>query len=83
MANKPFGMNELLASVRASLRRAHGPPVNRTQTTLDSGDFHVDFESHQVSLRNEPIRLTPKEFDLFVYFIQHAGKLLVSRPSLT
>ena len=42
---KPFGIDELLARVRASLRRANAPPMNEaTQTTLDSGDFHVDLE---------------------------------------
>src|SRR6186713_2788266 len=42
---KPFGIDELLARVRASLRRAKAPPINEaTQTSLDSGDFHVDLE---------------------------------------
>ena len=80
---KPFGIDELLARVRASLRRASAPAVNSpTQTTLDSGDFHVDLESREINVRGAPIHLTPKEFDLLVYFIQHAGKVLTHRTLL-
>src|SRR6185312_10166102 len=61
---KPFGIDELLARVRASLRRANAPPINEaTQTTLDVGDFHVDLESREVRVSNKEIHLTPKEFD--------------------
>jgi len=80
---KPFGIDELLARVRASLRRAKTPPANEaTQTTLDSGDFHVDLESREITVRSKPIHLTPKEFDLLVYFIKHPGKVLTHRTLL-
>jgi two-component system, OmpR family, KDP operon response regulator KdpE len=80
---KPFGIDELLARVRASLRRAKAPPMNEaTQTTLDSGDFHVDLESREITVRGKPIHLTPKEFDLLVYFIKHSGKVLTHRTLL-
>ena len=80
---KPFGIDELLARVRASLRRANAPPINEaTQTTLDVGDFHVDLESREVTVRDNEIRLTPKEFDLLVYFIKHSGKVLTHRTLL-
>jgi len=80
---KPFGIDELLARVRASLRRAKTPPTNEaTQTTLDSGDFHVDLESREITVRGKAIHLTPKEFDLLVYFIKHAGKVLTHRTLL-
>ena len=80
---KPFGIDELLARVRASLRRAKTPPANEaTQTTLDSGDFHVDLESREITVRGKAIHLTPKEFDLLVYFIKHAGKVLTHRTLL-
>jgi len=80
---KPFGIDELLARVRASLRRAKTPPANEaTQTTLDSGDFHVDLESREITVHSKPIHLTPKEFDLLVYFIKHPGKVLTHRTLL-
>ena len=79
---KPFGIDELLARVRASLRRAKTPANETTQTTLDSGDFHVDLESREITVRGKAIHLTPKEFDLLVYFIKHAGKVLTHRTLL-
>ena len=80
---KPFGIDELLARVRASLRRANTPPINEeTQTTLDAGDFHVDLESREVTVRGKETHLTPKEFDLLIYFIKHPGKVLTHRTLL-
>src|SRR6201988_5469919 len=74
---KPFGIDELLARVRASLRRAPASQTNEaTPTMLDSGDFHVDLESREITVRGKRIHLTPKEFDLLVYFIKHSGKVL-------
>ena len=80
---KPFGIDELLARVRASLRRASTPATTEaTQTTLDSGDFHVDLETREITVRGKSIHLTPKEFDLLVYFIKHSGKVLTHRTLL-
>ncbi|HEX6650870.1 MAG TPA: response regulator transcription factor [Pyrinomonadaceae bacterium] len=80
---KPFGIDELLARVRASLRRANAPATNeKTPTILDSGDFHVDLESREITVRGKPVHLTPKEYDLLVYFIRHAGKVLTHRTLL-
>lgn len=80
---KPFGIDELLARIRASLRRANAPPINEAKpTVLDAGDFHVDLESREITVRSKPIHLTPKEFDLLVYFIKHSGKVLTHRTLL-
>ena len=80
---KPFGIDELLARVRASLRRANAPPIGEAaQVRLDVGDFHVDLESREVKVRGEEIHLTPKEFDLLIYFIKHSGKVLTHRTLL-
>jgi two-component system KDP operon response regulator KdpE len=80
---KPFGIDELLARVRASLRRSKAPAANEaTQNTLDSGDFHVDLETREITVRGKSIHLTPKEFDLLVYFIKHSGKVLTHRTLL-
>ena len=81
---KPFGIDELLARVRASLRRANTPATNEaTQTTLDSGDFHVDLETREITVSGKSIHLTPKEFDLLVYFLKHSGKVLTHRTLLS
>jgi len=80
---KPFGIDELLARVRASLRRSNAPPMNETaQTVLELGDFHVDLESRNVSVRGRDLRLTPKEFDLLIYFMNHSGKVLTHHTLL-
>ena len=79
---KPFGIDELLARVRASLRRAVPPTDEPAQTLLETGDFRIDLESRNVMVRGSEIRLTPKEFDLLTYFINHAGKVLTHHTLL-
>lgn len=80
---KPFGIDELLARVRATLRRAHPGPTNgTTQTLLECGDFHVDLDSRTITVRGSEVHLTPKEFDLLTYFLKHPGKVLTHRTLL-
>ena len=80
---KPFGIDELLARVRASLRRASTETKTEPEPIiLDSGDFHIDLESRRVTVRGAELHLTPKEFDLLVYFVKHAGKVLTHRTLL-
>ena len=80
---KPFGIDELLARVRASLRRAKAGPTNgAAQTVLEFGDFHVDLDSRAVKVRGSEVHLTPKEFDLLTYFLKHPGKVLTHRTLL-
>jgi two-component system, OmpR family, KDP operon response regulator KdpE len=80
---KPFGIDELLARIRASLRRALvGPTSEDSQPLLETGDFRVDLESRTVTVRNNEVRLTPKEFDLLTYFMKHPGKVLTHRTLL-
>src|SRR5450759_1985181 len=55
---KPFGIDELLARVRAALRR--GTSVGADTPSLDAGDFRVDFESRRVHVHGNEVRLTPK-----------------------
>ncbi|MBV9211043.1 MAG: response regulator transcription factor [Acidobacteria bacterium] len=80
---KPFGIDELLARVRASLRRA---TVNVTgdapQTIMEAGDFRIDLETRNVTVCGREVHLTPKEFDLLTYFMKHAGKVLTHRTLL-
>jgi len=80
---KPFGIDELLARLRAALRRATVQTTNQVdETVLDAGDFHIDLESRSVTVDRRDIRLTPKEFDLLVYFLKHSGKVLTHRTLL-
>jgi len=76
---KPFGIQELLARVRAHLRRA----PERTTTAIEAGDFVVDAEAHAVSVQGKPVHLTPKEFDLLLHMARHAGKVMTHRALLT
>ncbi len=78
---KPFGMSELLARVRANLRRA--PAVSGENVpVIEEGDFRIDVSAHTVSIRGQEVRLTPKEFDLLVYLAQHGGKVVTHRARL-
>jgi two-component system, OmpR family, KDP operon response regulator KdpE len=78
---KPFGVDELLARVRVVLRRprlAEGPE----ERSILLGDFRVDLASRSVTVREEEIHLTPKEYELLLYFIRHPDKVLTHRVLL-
>jgi two-component system KDP operon response regulator KdpE len=77
---KPFGTDELLARVRAALRRATGTAAD--VPSFEVGDFRVDLEGRRVHARGAEVRLTPKEFDLFVYFARHPNKVITHRTLL-
>lgn len=77
---KPFSIQELLARVRAHLRRA---PERVTDAPIDIGDFVVDIAAHSVLVRGKSVHLTPKEFDLLLLFSRNAGKVLTHRVLLT
>lgn len=81
---KPFSTGELLARVRANLRRANAASERQAEPgkVLDVGKFHIDPEAHLVVVAGEPVRLTPKEFDLLYYLAQHPGKVLTHRQLL-
>ena len=78
---KPFGMDELMARIRATLRRA--PDEKKEEMILDVGDFSIDQDKHQVFVRGAEIHLTPKEFELLTYLLQNHGKVLTHRTLLT
>jgi two-component system KDP operon response regulator KdpE len=77
---KPFGIDELLARVRAALRRA--PAITREVQEIKLGDFDADLEARSIIVRGEEVHLTPKEYELLVYLIRHAGKVLTHRVLL-
>jgi len=73
---KPFGVGELLARVQAVLRRAQWIETPIREGQIVRGDLVADLERHRVSVRGEEIELTPTEFSLLVYLMEHAGKVL-------
>lgn len=77
---KPFGINELLARVRANLRRSPKEPVEGG--AIEDGDFRIDQDAHTVFVRGEEIKLTPKEFDLLLYLARHPRKVISHRALL-
>src|SRR5262249_55206236 len=78
---KPFSISELLARIRANLRRA-GAGREEASEPIDVGDFHVDLQAHVVTVQGKEIHLTPKEFDLLAYMARHPGKVLTHRMLL-
>ena len=80
---KPFGMNELLARVRATLRRVPAPAKPSNGGTIEAGDFHIDLDAHSVRIKGQEIHLTPKEFDLLTYLARHPGKVITHRALLS
>lgn len=78
---KPFGMDELLARMRALLRRTSNQQ-ERDPGVTEAGDFRVDAENHKVTVRGREIHLTPKEFELLSFMAQHPGAVLTHHKLL-
>ncbi len=72
---KPFGMDELLARVRAAFRRFSSNEENKS-SVLTAGDFEIDIDAHKVSVARREVSLTPKEFDLLFYLVQNRGRVI-------
>jgi two-component system, OmpR family, KDP operon response regulator KdpE len=79
---KPFNVNELLARVRAALRRAKAKEEPESQL-IEIGDFRIDLETRTVLAKNREVHLTPKELDLLVYLARHPGKVITHRALLS
>ena len=71
---KPFGVNELLARIRAALRRAAG--ARGPAAVLEAGDLRIDVDRRVVARGGVEVRLTPTEFDLLKTLASHAGRVL-------
>ena len=78
---KPFGKQEVLARIRAALRRAPASGASGPQPFI-SDDLEIDFETRKVRAGNKNVRLTPKEFDLLRYLVAHRGKPVPHRELL-
>jgi len=77
---KPFGTEELMARIRVALRRLEPPGAPEGQIT--AGDLVIDRDRRRVLRDDQEIRLTPKEFELLLFFAQHPGRVLTHRAIL-
>jgi two-component system, OmpR family, KDP operon response regulator KdpE len=77
---KPFGIQELLARIRAAMRRS--PGVATDVKSIRTGDLEIDFVHRRVSSKDRPIRLTPKEFELLQFLANNANRPVPRRKLL-
>ena len=79
---KPFSVPELLARVRAALRRStQAEPLQEGPITV--GHFRIDLQAHTVHVENKEVRLTPKEFHVLVYLARRPGRVVTHRALLS
>lgn len=78
---KPFGVEELLARVRAVLRRSQAASQGLNQT-MEMGRIVVDFDGRRVTANGKQVKLTPTEFNLLAHLVRNAGKVLSHRAIL-
>ncbi|MER3447508.1 MAG: DNA-binding response regulator [Candidatus Dadabacteria bacterium] len=76
---KPFSMDELLARVRAVLRRI---PAAEDNPMLTAGELIIELNTRRVTVSGQEVKLTPKEFDVLKYLVQNAGKVVTHRALL-
>lgn len=79
--NKPFGVGELMARLRAALR--HRGQARNEAEVLEVGDLEIDTARHRVTRKEAEVKLTPREFELLVLLARHAGKVMTHRQLLT
>jgi two-component system OmpR family response regulator len=73
---KPFSLEEVVARIRAVLRRTGGPHAGPTATTLTLGDVELNDETHEVWKAGKPVSLSPTEFQLLRYFLANTNRVL-------
>ena len=73
---KPFGKDELIARVKAVMRRTESTAVVPVQPSFSSGDLQVNFAQRRVTIADREIKLTPTEYGLLQEFVLNAGKVL-------
>lgn len=79
---KPFSIDELMARIRAALRRISSEKTSEETSALEAGDFLINLKTHQAFVRGEEKKLTPKEFDLLVYLLKNSEKVITHRTIL-
>ena len=78
---KPFGIQELLARIRAAMRRSPSQADTGTRSFVSS-ELEIDFDTRRVTLNGNGVRLTPKEFDLLKFLVDHHNKPIPHRKLL-
>lgn len=81
--SKPFGVGELFARIRATLRRAERPEGAQNKPIFETGELQVDFGQRRVLVKGKEVHLTPIEYRLLTALARHAGKLLTRKQLLT
>jgi two-component system KDP operon response regulator KdpE len=79
---KPFAVGELLARIRAALRRAAPLAADGSDTVIRFGDVQADFEKRVITVAGEEVHLTPNEYKLLQVLIKHAGRVVTQRQLL-
>jgi DNA-binding response OmpR family regulator len=79
---KPYDNDELVARVRAHLRRSPRPNMSE-ELVFDDGDFRINFMNREVWVRNELVHLTPKEFNLLAVLVRDAGRVVTRQELVT
>ncbi len=79
---KPYDNDELVARIRAHLRRAPAPSISE-ELAFDGGDFRVNFLNREVRVRGRPVHLTPKEFNLLAVLVREAGRVITRQELVT
>src|SRR5688572_9916499 len=77
---KPFGIDELLARIRAAFRRA---PGESEEPLIEAGNFRIDVSAHKIFQNDRELTLTPKEYELLTYLIRNHSKVITHRSLLT
>jgi two-component system alkaline phosphatase synthesis response regulator PhoP len=71
---KPFSPRELVARIRAVLRRVERLPGDEAKEVFELGPIRIDMRQHKVTVNGKPVELTPKEFDLLHLLVSHPGR---------
>ncbi len=73
---KPFSPREMVARVRAILRRSEAKPATETAPAFDKGSLKIDFSTYEVFVRGKPVKLTLKEFELLRFMVLNPSRVL-------
>jgi DNA-binding response OmpR family regulator len=80
---KPFDFDVLLARIKAVLRRSFpAETITETSRLVQAGDLQIDPDAHTALLNSQPLKLSPREFDLLYALARHAGKLVTTEDLL-
>ena len=80
---KPFAVDELLARIRASVRRGTAAVTAGTDPAITTPDFTIDLDAHRVDRKGRTVRLTPTEWSLLEMLVRQSGKLVTQKQILT